>query len=412
MPGQIEPARRMLRHGRAGRRVAGLFVLSVSVGCVGALWGLEADAAAAQDSGSAQDPGSAPEPQRLTYGPIGPYDTLWSIARRVKPTGAGIAQTMVALVRLNPEAFVDRNVHQIRGGHMLDLPTTAEALATPAADAQRIVSAQDANWEAFEQSAVPGESDLGEPARPDVVSRPETPATESEVSVAGQPSAGQELPVTEGRLAAVEAERQRLTAQNAALLAEIDAAQGELEQARSRIETLGETASRQEEEITALRKQLAQAPSAAPLVDVARSVPMIAWLVLGFVILLVIVGVVYRRGHTRRLAESAAGEGSPAPAGDPPEAVDELPPLEEAYEEPVGLPESAPPESSLDEPGAELPPQADAAGGYTPHTKLNLARAYVNMGDEETAREVLEEVLAEGDDAERAAARDLLEQLG
>lgn len=409
MAGQTERARRVLRHRRAGRRVAGLFVVSVAVGCVGALWGLEADAAAAEDSGSAQDSGSAPEPQRLTYGPIGPYDTLWSIARRVKPAGASIAQTMVALVRLNPEAFVDRNVHRIQGGYVLDLPTTAEALATPAADAQRIVSEQDANWEAFEQSAVPGESDLGEPARPDVVSRPETPPTESEVSVAGQPPAGREPPVTEGRL---EAERQRLAAENAALLAEIDAAQGELEQARSRIETLGETVSQQEEEITALRKQVAQAPSAVPLLDVARSVPMMSWLVLGLVILLGVVALAYRRRRRRPLAESAAGEGSPPPAGDPAEAVDELPPLEEAYEEPVALPESPIPEPSLDDPGTERPPETDAAGGYTPTTKLNLARAYVNMGDEETAREVLEEVLAEGDDAERAAARELLEQLG
>ena len=50
-------------------------------------------------------------------------------------------------------------------------------------------------------------------------------------------------------------------------------------------------------------------------------------------------------------------------------------------------------------------------GGYSPNTKLNLARAYVNMGDEETAREVLEEVLAEGDDTERAAAQELLDEL-
>ena len=44
-------------------------------------------------------------------------------------------------------------------------------------------------------------------------------------------------------------------------------------------------------------------------------------------------------------------------------------------------------------------------------TKLDLAKAYQEMGDNAGAREILEEVLAEGDDQQRAAAEEALQQL-
>jgi len=45
-------------------------------------------------------------------------------------------------------------------------------------------------------------------------------------------------------------------------------------------------------------------------------------------------------------------------------------------------------------------------------TKLDLARAYVEMGDKEGAREILSEVLAEGNDKQKADAKDMLGSLG
>jgi pilus assembly protein FimV len=44
-------------------------------------------------------------------------------------------------------------------------------------------------------------------------------------------------------------------------------------------------------------------------------------------------------------------------------------------------------------------------------TKLDLARAYVDMGDPGGARSILEEVLDEGDDAQRQQAQSLLDSL-
>jgi pilus assembly protein FimV len=45
-------------------------------------------------------------------------------------------------------------------------------------------------------------------------------------------------------------------------------------------------------------------------------------------------------------------------------------------------------------------------------TKLDLARAYVEMDDKEAAREILEEVMAEGREEQRNEARAMLERLG
>jgi len=41
-------------------------------------------------------------------------------------------------------------------------------------------------------------------------------------------------------------------------------------------------------------------------------------------------------------------------------------------------------------------------------TKLDLARAYIDMGDTEGARDILDEVVAEGNDTQQQEARELL----
>ncbi|TXT16707.1 MAG: pilus assembly protein FimV, partial [bacterium] len=75
--------------------------------------------------------------------------------------------------------------------------------------------------------------------------------------------------------------------------------------------------------------------------------------------------------------------------------------------EPAALPDEAP--------AAEAEPQAaPAEGGIDPelreevNTKLDLARAYLEMGDREGAREILQEVLNEGDADQKSEAGKLI----
>jgi pilus assembly protein FimV len=72
---------------------------------------------------------------------------------------------------------------------------------------------------------------------------------------------------------------------------------------------------------------------------------------------------------------------------------------------------------SLNFDDAVAAPSEPAVGGKDDHwqevaTKLDLAKAYHEMGDASGAREILEEVLREGDAEQRGTAKTLLEQLG
>ena len=81
----------------------------------------------------------------------------------------------------------------------------------------------------------------------------------------------------------------------------------------------------------------------------------------------------------------------------------------------LGLEEDNGPDSKFDFSGLDL--DLGEAGGNELEldevgTKLDLARAYVEMGDKEGAREILNEVLAEGNDNQKADAKGMLSSLG
>lgn len=81
----------------------------------------------------------------------------------------------------------------------------------------------------------------------------------------------------------------------------------------------------------------------------------------------------------------------------------------------LGLDEDNGPVSKFDFSGLDLD-LGDAGGNELEldevGTKLDLARAYVEMGDKEGAREILTEVLAEGSDKQKADAKGLMSSLG
>ncbi len=410
-------AERLRQGARRGLRVLGTgLALAVSAGpAPGVAWAAEADGAAGAGDQAAV---------RLTYGPIGPYDTLWSIARRVRPGTASTTQTMAALVRLNPDAFIEGDMNRIRGGEILQLPTEAEALgAAPTEAAGR--SARDV-----------ATARLGaEAARADPVAPPE--------------------PVIDGvsqRLAEALADRDRLAEENTGLAFELERARTTAARAEEETVALRRAVAVLEREVAALEERLAAAlarqRTAAPDGEVPFA--LVAWGVIGVLVLGAAGGVLYRRRRARASgavaavvevaeADDAFEEPVAAPAESAPaRAVAPAPESYQASGESREPAEPLPPEDSHDPPEPDPPPPepdpppvesyapaaADAApaeeevapgtvgpSGYSPNTKLNLARAYVNMGDEETAREVLEEVLAEGDGAQRAAAQELLDEL-
>jgi len=93
-----------------------------------------------------------------------------------------------------------------------------------------------------------------------------------------------------------------------------------------------------------------------------------------------------------------------APATEPPFAFDNLPPIDfgkEAQHEFEAAAPAAPLSVDEDEFAGE-----DGVG-----TKLDLAKAYLDMGDPEGARSMLEEVLSEGNDSQKGEARRLMAEI-
>ena len=92
--------------------------------------------------------------------------------------------------------------------------------------------------------------------------------------------------------------------------------------------------------------------------------------------------------------------------------------LPEEPMEVLAAPPAEIPATAAEAPATAAEAPAAPAGGMDPalweevNTKLDLARAYLEMGDREGAREILQEVTQEGDDAQKAEANKLLAEAG
>ena len=69
-------------------------------------------------------------------------DTAGRLAASLKPADVSLDQMLVALLRANPDAFINGNVNRIKAGAVLQVPTATAAAAMPADEARRTVVAQ------------------------------------------------------------------------------------------------------------------------------------------------------------------------------------------------------------------------------------------------------------------------------
>ena len=115
-----------------------------------------------------------------TYGPVGDKDTLWDIALSVRPdSSASVHQTMLALQRLNPDAFIRGNINLLKKGQVLRVPGAADINSVSQPDAVRQFNAQTADWSGTSVNS----SGLGAPL--DASGRSSTERVKSE-AVAGR----------------------------------------------------------------------------------------------------------------------------------------------------------------------------------------------------------------------------------
>ncbi|MGB0360760.1 MAG: type IV pilus assembly protein FimV, partial [Endozoicomonas sp.] len=74
-------------------------------------------------------------------------DSLWEIARDVRPgNDLSIQQTMMAIQRVNPEAFIDNNINRLKSGQVLRIPDRNEIASITKGEAINDVSRQNREW--------------------------------------------------------------------------------------------------------------------------------------------------------------------------------------------------------------------------------------------------------------------------
>jgi len=76
-------------------------------------------------------------------------DTASELTASKTPDGVSLEQMLVALLRNNPDAFIDANVNRMKEGALLTLPTEQEAKAISREEARREIQIQTKDFEAY-----------------------------------------------------------------------------------------------------------------------------------------------------------------------------------------------------------------------------------------------------------------------
>lgn len=400
-----------------------------------------------------------------TLAPVQRGQTLSGIARDLaRDNGVSLDQAMVALLRANPEAFIRGNVNLLRQGAVLRVPGNGELERIDSAAARVLVREHVAQWRQarapIPQPAVAGAATAA--ARP---AAPPVAANDARLEIAPAVAGARQTAGTttgleaggEGDMVANEQLRQARED-----LATRDA---ELQELRERVAELEKLQAQQQSLIEMKDGNLAAAQQR--LAEVAKKEPAgtAPWAWLG-VLLLVVAAVGWWLSRRRRPsplppspavgaaagmelsalaaampaleAETAArdvpGQQGHAPVDDEPEVEAEAAPFwsrpsagvpasRPARQEPVLPPEAAPLPTDDDAPAepaaqetdawpaadmASLAPLNPAPAG---RERLELAIAYLDLGDAETALTLLNEVAAGDDALARAEAMELLGRL-
>ncbi len=84
------------------------------------------------------------------FAPTQAGDTLWEITRDSLPgSGISVQQMMIALLKANPQAFIDGNINLLKKGEILRIPDPAALASISLAEALAEVRRQNALWQQY-----------------------------------------------------------------------------------------------------------------------------------------------------------------------------------------------------------------------------------------------------------------------
>ncbi|MFP6829017.1 MAG: FimV/HubP family polar landmark protein [Gammaproteobacteria bacterium] len=384
------------------------------------------------------EPVQAATPSPGTYGPVRSAETLWSIAEQHRPNGVTMDQMVVALYRANPQVF-DGNMNTLYLGSILRIPQLAELSKMTAAAATEEALRQAADW----QTGTDTQARLrlvtpGSAANADITTGGSTAAATTEIAA------------LEGELGTALnelSESQRL----------LEIRDQQLQDLQAQLAAAQDTEARLAEQIAAVTPPAAVTRVVVPPIQPSLLSRVLGWLtspilLIGLGLLALLGTAVWYLRFRQQDTDDMAGrwEALESDLGDDTDSLEATARLREPVdtEETIDIDEQnvvVEGEEAAFEPlsqsvGSDLSvgigsadvtldigsgtPTGDAASAESPRlldphtmtmtevgTKLDLARAYVDMGDPDGARSILEEVLEEGDDAQQKEAQGIIDAL-
>ncbi|EPF1538113.1 FimV/HubP family polar landmark protein [Vibrio vulnificus] len=191
------------------------------------------------------------EPSRF-YGPTSANETLWSIASKLRPANnVSVQQTLLAIYRLNPQAFENQNIHSLVPGSTLRVPSLAQVRSASTEQAVTVMKAHQDKLNATSRSIAPT------PVTRPVKVTPATPAQAVSETVKVEPQVDttpvktpdvpqvktleKQLEMSESELTALEEKNHNLRLMLAEVQSEVDGLKTELgdeNRIRSEVEKL------------------------------------------------------------------------------------------------------------------------------------------------------------------------------
>ncbi|WP_343225039.1 FimV/HubP family polar landmark protein [Luteimonas sp. MC1828] len=393
------------------------------------------------------------------YGPVQAGETLGVIAQALVGDGVSREQAIVALFRANPAAFIGGNLNLIRKGAVLRMPSRDEVAGQDMAEARAVLREQVAQWRDMRRPA-PQPVAAAADAAPVAAQAPGEGASATRTAAAQAPGArleivppaasgGQQAGVRSGIQAGGEGEMLRQELQQEVLQGRetLAAREAEVAELKARVADLERLQAQQQQLISLKDSELAAAqdrlagsnaePGTTTSTAVDGAAPAQppqgggmpwAWIGLGLLAAAVIAWLLARRrpAPAKRprfvMAPPVASpepvvspESAGAPVGAAPASIVQAGRADRGIETateartPAGAPtwhagSSPGPRNDVD--GSRPAASEPSAGGVE---RLELARAYLDLGDVDTARGLLREVASGGESAHRAEALRLLD---
>ncbi|WP_045859285.1 FimV/HubP family polar landmark protein [Teredinibacter purpureus] len=219
------------------------------------------------------------------YGPVKPNDTLWDIAKEVRPDrSVSIQQTMLAIQRLNPNAFINNNINLLRKGQILRVPDQAQIIEYSKREAISEVAVQNNSWSGdpnggfgpasgaqLEGSRTIGATDARSVNREGRVKLTSPEDIDSSVAGRGAGSGSSSAEALENELAITLEQLDKSSRENIDLKSRIDALQDQIKTMERMIEISNEDM--RALELSAQQNRQSQQPDTAPNAGIEPTLP-------------------------------------------------------------------------------------------------------------------------------------------